>query len=290
MGKLALLLDTWGALSPAQAKQAGAQGQMFYVPTAGAPSKSPTRADLEDFTAAGLVWGWVYEADPRSPLGGAPAARRDWDAMVSGLESLGVGLPPVVYFPMDAEVPQGGETPLLEYFSELVKLAPPTTLPGVYGSDTICQWTKQTVKRWWQTGAGSQSVLTWAHIYQGAPKDVFGWPQVTVQGRLCDQDPVWSALAGLENLNGPWPKGDAVLTKLIAIQAGSDGQAEHLVDVPFADLVSVTAVNGLGPHQVTASVAQVPGHPQFSFAVVKGASAHQVVEVLVAYQPPAPKA
>ena len=280
------LLDTWGALPAAEVKDAGYDGQMFYVPVAGVSSKSPQRLDLEAFTAAGLIYGWVYEANPDSPDGGVPNAQADWRAAHAGFASLGIPFPKTCYFPQDAivsDVPK-----LLAYYTELSSLGQADGVePGVYGSDTVCAWVRGVVKHYWQTGAGSRAMLAWADMYQGAPADVFGYPQVTIAGRTCDQNAVWTTTSGLEDLNGPWPKGEPEVNKrIITVKAGSDGQVQHLADIPWASLVAATVVNGPGPHQVIASVDIVPGHPEFSYLVVKGAAPHQTVQVLVAFSAP----
>lgn len=206
MASLLRAFDSWGVPTGAEVVAAGYQAQMMYVPYPGSGTKSATRWNLEDFTANDLYYGWVYELDPDSPWYGAPDADRDFEAAQGGFESLGIPFPAVCYFPMDDIVPGWAIEDVVAYFARIAELAAGIGVEGgCYGSDTVCEWCSDVIHRFWQTGAGSTSLLSWADVYQGAPQDAYGYPQFWAFGRTCNNDAIWSTDAGLSNLNGPWP-------------------------------------------------------------------------------------
>jgi hypothetical protein len=195
----------WGVPSGAEIAGLGLEAQGVYVPFNGDGGKGPaSRAVLQDLTDHNIYYWWVYENNPQSPLGGASNAETDFSMANQGLASLGINAAEtIVYYAMDAIVTD--QPAFMAYFTAIGELTANQAPGGIYGSGTCCEWVVDVVKRYWQTGAGSTSVLPWAHIYQGAPQDIFGYPQFQAFGTTCDADAVWSTAAGLANLNGPWP-------------------------------------------------------------------------------------
>lgn len=199
--------DSWGVPPAADVVALGYQAQVMYVPYVGSGDKGPTLANLQDFTDNGLYYTWVYELNPDSPWYGAPDADRDFEnAQATFQDVLGIPFPAVCYFPMDDVVPGWAQADVVAYFARIAELAAGIGVEGgCYGSDTICEWCQGVINRFWQTGAGSTSLLTWVDMYQGAPDDRYGYPQFYGFGETCNDDPVWSTSAGFSNLKGPWP-------------------------------------------------------------------------------------
>ena len=196
-------LDCWSYPAGADLKAAGFGAINAYIAGQG---KALTHAVLEDYTANDIYVWLTWELEANAAEGGAAQAQSDATAALYAVHQL--GLPTTkgvaIYGTNDAIVTEWAAVEA--YFTRWASVISAAGYePGIYADDTVINDMRAKnipITRYWQTGAGSSSLLPYAHIYQGAPVDHYGYSQFQAFGRTCDADKIQSSMFGGVNLNG----------------------------------------------------------------------------------------
>lgn len=198
-------VDCWGYPSGAEVKAAGLHAVNGYLTGATAI----TREVLADYTANDIYVWLTFEESATAPEGGAAQAQVDAESALGAVHALRLPVTAgvAIYGTNDSVVTDWNA--VVAYFVRWSGLiANAGYEPGVYANSTVTDYLRARgvrVTRYWQTGAGSPNgPVPYAHIYQGAPDDQYGFPQLQAFGRTCDSDGIFSPNFGGVNLHGLW--------------------------------------------------------------------------------------
>lgn len=155
---------------------------MRYVPYPGAAGKEITAAQIEEYRAAGLDIGLVFESWPQRPLEGFNAGREDAGWCLVAQDILGLPAAMAFYFAIDFDTIPDHLDEIEAYFRGVLTRLPFTRV-GVYGEGDVVDYCLGigVAKYAWQTKAWSGNYVSEAadilqHLHSGIAPPINGHP------------------------------------------------------------------------------------------------------------------
>lgn len=174
-----------------------AAGKTFvlrYAPYPGDGGKGLTLDEVQEYHAAGLGIGLVFESTGGRPHGGYANGREDGLIARQGADSVGFPDSLPIYFAVDYDVVSGPDwQAIADYFRGINSVLPVLQM-GDYGEADVIDFCHDNgLTAWhWQTAAWSGGrVSQWAHLLQYQNEEIINGAEVDFDRSFGDEQGLW---------------------------------------------------------------------------------------------------